>query len=128
MRNFVRELVVTMVIAIVIFLLLRLTVGSYAVVSQAMEPGLQIGQRVLISKVAFQFRDPLRGEIIYYKSPDGDLDQLKRVIGLPGDLVEVSDGSVYVNGVQLDEPYIANPAGYTLLQYQVPRPVLCAGR
>ena len=89
MRNFVRELIGTLVIAIIIFILLRLVVGSYAIISDAMEPGLHVGERLLINKIAFQFDEPARGDIIYYKSPNGDLDQMKRVIGLPGDIIEV---------------------------------------
>lgn len=120
MRNFVRELIGTLVIAIVIFIILRLVVGSYAVISDAMEPGLQVGERLLINKIAFRFEEPDRGDIVYYKSPNGDLDQMKRVIGLPGDIIEVKDKAVYVNGIELNEPYVKDPPGYTLLAYQVP--------
>jgi len=120
MRNFVRELIGTLVIAIIIFILLRLVVGSYSVISDAMEPNLQVGERLLINKITYSFSQPDRGDIIYYKSPNGDLDQMKRIIGLPGDVVEVQDHVVSVNGVKLNEPYVSNAAGYTLLSYTVP--------
>jgi signal peptidase I len=45
---------------------------------------------------------------------------MKRVIGLPGDIVEVADGAVFLNGHQLKEPYTASPAHYTVAEYQVP--------
>ena len=109
MRNFVKELIGTLIIAIVIFILLRLIVGSYAVISDAMEPGMQVGEHILINKIAYHFSEPERGDIVYYKSPNGDLDQLKRIIGLPGDIVEVKDNAVYVNGNKLKEPYIKDP-------------------
>lgn len=120
MRNLVREVIATLVLAIIIFLLLRLVVGSYAVISESMQPGLQIGERLLINKMAFHFGEPTRGELVYYKSPSGDLDQLKRIIGLPGDVIQVKDNAVYVNGVKLSEPYVKDPPGYTLASYQVP--------
>ncbi len=120
MRNFVRELIGTLVIAIVIFILLRLVVGSDAVISDAMEPGLHVGERLLINKIAFRFDEPNRGDIVYYKSPNGDLDQMKRIIGLPGDIIEVKDRAVYIDGNKLNEPYVKDPPGYTLLAYQVP--------
>jgi signal peptidase I len=119
MRNFIRELIITLVVAIVVFLLLRLAVGSYTIVSQAMEPNIDIGQRILINKMAYKFGEPQRGDVIYYKSPDGDLDQMKRIIGIPGDIVEVRDGIVTINGHQITEPYVSNKAAYTVLQYQV---------
>jgi signal peptidase I len=120
MRNFVREVIATLVLAIVIFLLLRLVVGSYTVISESMQPGLQIGERLLINKLAFNFTEPTRGELVYYKSPNGDLDQLKRVIGLPNDVVQVKDNAVYVNGIKLTEPYVKDPPAYGLVAYQVP--------
>jgi signal peptidase I len=120
MRSFVRELIGTLVIAIAIFLLLRLVVGSYTVVSPSMEPGVQAGERLIINKLAYRFSQPARGDIVFYKSSEGDQDQLKRVIGLPGDVVEVKDGVVYLNSLKLTEPYIGNPASYNVDKFQIP--------
>jgi len=120
MRNIVREFIITLVITLLIFLILRLVIGSYSVISQTMEPGMQIGQRLLINKTAYTFSKPQRGDIVYYTSPDGNLNQMKRIIGLPGDVIEIQDGKVSVNGITLSEPYVTNPAAYTLLPYQVP--------
>jgi signal peptidase I len=120
MRSFVRELIGTLVIAIIVFLLLRLVVGSYAVISQSMEPGIQAGQRLLINKLAYKFHEPVRGDIVFYKSPEGDLDQMKRIIGLPGDIIEMHDRAVFLNGHQMTEPYVTNQAGYSIPEYQVP--------
>ena len=120
MRNIVREFIITLVITLLIFLILRLVIGSYSVISQTMEPGLQIGQRLLINKAAYTFSQPQRGDIVYYTSPDGNLNQMKRIIGLPGDVIEIQDGKIAINGITVSEPYVTNPAAYTLLPYQVP--------
>jgi signal peptidase I len=119
-RNFTRELIGTLVIAMAIFLLVRLVVGSYTVTSQSMEPGLQIGQWIVINKLAYKTNHPSRGDIIFYKTPDGDLNQLKRIIGLPGDIVDIHGKAVYLNGRQLKEPYIASQSDYTVEEFQIP--------
>jgi signal peptidase I len=120
MRSFGRELIGAAVVGIVIFMLLRLVVGGYSVASNSMSPSLNPGERVLVNKLAFKYSEPDRGEIVFYKSPDADTDQLQRVIGLPGDIIEVKDGVVYANKVPLREPYVKNPPRYTILPYQVP--------
>ena len=120
MRYFVRESIGILVVAFIIFLLFRLVLGSHYVVSESMEPGIQSGQRLLVNKLAYKFREPLRGDIVYFKSVQSELSQMKRIIGLPGDIVEVRDGTVYLNGQELCEPYIADQSAYTITQYQVP--------
>src|ERR1035441_4821906 len=121
MRNFVKEVIVTLIIGIVIFLLLRLTVGSYTVVNISMQPGLTEGQRILVNKLAYRFGDPQRGDVIVFQSPIADLTLVKRIIGLPGDEVEVKQNdAAYVNGVKLKEPYLKELAGYSYPLIKVP--------
>jgi signal peptidase I len=86
-----------------------------------MEPSLYDGQRLLISKVTFYFRDPQIGEVIVFRPPDKEQpDYIKRVIAGPGDIVEVKEGVVYVNGTALDEPYIKTQPYYSLAPTEVP--------
>jgi signal peptidase I len=120
MRNFVKELIITLVLAIVIFLLLRLVVGSFAVISVSMEPGLHEGERILVNKMAYHFGEPQRGEIVVFQSPEDDMPLIKRVIGLPGDIIEIKDSAVQVNGVRLSEPYLKEPPNYSFNSFQVP--------
>src|ERR1035437_3036742 len=121
MGNFVKEVIVTLIVAIVIFLLLRLTVGSYTVVNISMQPGLTEGQRILVSKLVYRFGDPQRGDVVVFQSPIDDLTLVKRIIGLPGDSVEVKQNdAVYVDGMKLSEPYLKEPAGYSYPLIKVP--------
>ena len=68
------------------------------------------GQRLLVSRVAYWFGDPARGDIITFHPPyptsPSSKPYIKRVIGLPGETVEIKSGKVYINGELLNEPYI----------------------
>jgi signal peptidase I len=65
--------------------------------------------------------DPQRGDVIIFQAPtETNEDFIKRVIGLPGDTLEVKNGAVYVNGVKLDEPYVAQEPTYTMPKTTIP--------
>jgi signal peptidase I len=79
---------------------------TLTVASGGMLPTLQAGQQVAVDPDAYESVIPQRGDIIAFSLPDyPEIIAIKRVIGLPGDSVEQSDGMVYVNGKALDEPY-----------------------
>ncbi|MDD5082171.1 MAG: signal peptidase I [Dehalococcoidales bacterium] len=123
-KNTIREIVFTVVAALVIFFALQATVQSSPIVGSCMEPSLQEeGQRLLINKVIYHFHEPERGDIIVFhppKQPASALPYIKRVIGLPGETVEVKSGNVYINGEILDEPYLKESPTYTLSPLQIP--------
>ncbi|MBD0269520.1 MAG: signal peptidase I [Cyanobacteria bacterium Co-bin8] len=91
--------------------------------SGSMEPTLQINDQLIIEKLSYDFELPQRGDIVVFRPPE-TLNQkdafIKRVIGLPGDLVEVKDGLVYVNDQPLEESYIAAPPEYLWGPVEVP--------
>jgi signal peptidase I len=70
--------------------------------------------------LSYCFDEPERGEIVLYRSQNGDINQIRRIIGLPGDIIEVHDKSVFINGIRLSEPYVKYFPTYTLPAYQVP--------
>ena len=86
--------------------------------SGSMKPTLQVNDRLIIDKVSYRFQMPQRGDIVVFNPTDRLLEQnfhdalIKRVIGLPGEEVEVKGGRVYVNGKPLRENYIADRPNY----------------
>lgn len=90
---------------IVVFLVRWLAFNNYIVDGRSMEPNFSHGERVIVNKLIYPFRDPERGEVIVFLAPEGK-DYIKRVIGLPGERVKVIGDAVYVNGTPIDEPYL----------------------
>jgi signal peptidase I len=105
----VREVLETVLPAILIALLINVFIGQATrVEGQSMEPNLHTDQRLVIEKLSYRFHSPSRFDIVVLRvSSQGDELLIKRVIGLPGETVEFRDGSVYIDGQQLDEPYVS---------------------
>ncbi len=121
MKAFFREILITLLMAVVIFFAVQSTVQTFVVVYSSMQPTFQEGQRLLVNKAAYLFGQPSRGDVIIFKAPGSRTgDFIKRVIGLPGDVVEVKGRAVYVNGSKLSEPYIKDPPAYTLTPQTIP--------
>jgi signal peptidase I len=116
-----REVAITVLIALAVFAVLRLTMQSYTVVMSSMEPNFYQGDCIMVSKVNYRSSGPQRGEVIVFSPPfDSPHPFIKRVIGLPGEIVEIKDGSVFVNGIPLDEEYVSAPPNYTMSATGVP--------
>ncbi|MGE3619465.1 MAG: signal peptidase I [Acidimicrobiia bacterium] len=84
---------------------------AFYIPSESMLPTLEKGDRVLVNKLSYDLHDIHRGDVVVFERPpnqpkDDIKDLIKRVIGIPGDVVESRDGIVYVNDRQLDEPYL----------------------
>jgi signal peptidase I len=121
MKGFVREVLITLGLALVIFFIFQTTIQSSIVDGNSMLPGLENGQRLIVVKAAYRFGDPQRGDIIIIHPPVAPERQwVKRVIGLPGDTILVKNAKVFVNGVPLNEPYINAPPEYIYGPVTVP--------
>jgi len=112
-RGCLLEIAETIVLTILIFFVVQHFVAQpYQILQVSMENTLQPGQYVLVDKISPAFSDYKRGDVIVFEPPQGysedgqDIPFIKRVIGVAGDLVEIKDDSVYVNGVKLNEPYV----------------------
>ena len=118
MKNLIKEIAITVGLALVIYLVFHFFIHNAIVHMSSMEPTLHEGQRVFAMK---KFLDPGRGDIIIIHPPIAPNQEfVKRLIGLPGDTVEVKGGVVYVNGVGLVEPYIVSKPTYTYGPFKVP--------
>jgi signal peptidase I len=113
MKHLLRDILAPILLAVAIFFLLHTFVPSYVIASPSMEPSLLVNQRILVSKISYNFHEPERGDIITFY-PQGDreaIPYIKRIIGLPGETVEIKQGVVYIHKgdgtvLTLDEPYI----------------------
>jgi signal peptidase I len=116
-----RETVETILWALVLALILRtFVVQAFWIPSGSMVPTLLPGDRVLVAKFWYWFQEPKRGQIMVFKYPvDPQRDFVKRIVGLPGDVIEVRDGVVIVNGTSLSEPYVRNRDMFTLTESTV---------
>ena len=133
--SFLRELPLLLLVALVLAFLLRtFVVQVFYIPSSSMEPTLSVNDRMVVEKITYLFRDPVRGEVVVFEGEElGEVDPdttagervvrvvgqflgvvpasardfVKRVIGLPGDEIRIEEGVVFVNDVALDEPYVA---------------------
>jgi len=116
-RRWMAETVESLLFAwVVVFLILKpFFIQAFYIPSESMVPTLQVRDRLLVAKFPYWFRGPARGEIIVFKAPPNadmqgiERDYIKRVIGLPGERLEVREGKVWIGGKALNEPYIQEP-------------------
>lgn len=99
-KYFVIDLVETVLIALIFALLIRKYIIQTSLVpTGSMIPTLNIRDRLFVNKFIYRFTDPKRGDIVVFESPHQDgREYVKRCIGLPGDIIEIQQGRVYVNG------------------------------
>lgn len=109
----VREIIETLLLTFFIFWLVSSVIGRYRIDGSSMNPTLADSQYLLINNVTYYLDEPERGDIVVFLHPRSDLNLIKRVIGVPGDHIEVRDGRVIVNDVLIEEPYIAAAPNYS---------------
>jgi signal peptidase I len=121
-KTFLRELAESVLPALVIVLVVNVFLAQATrVEGQSMEPNLHNNERLIIEKITYRLRDPRPGDIIVLRRPDRSTEPLiKRVVGVPGQRVEVRDGLVFVGGEPYDEPYLDQETWGTLAPQLVP--------
>lgn len=102
-------------VALVYLVIKPFIIQAFFIPSGSMEPGLRLGDRIIVNKFTYRFHQPDYGDVIVFRCPpnastDGQVrDYIKRLIGKPGDVIYIDNGNVYRNGELLSEPYIAEP-------------------
>lgn len=115
--SMLRELLETIILALVIFLVVRQGVQNYRIESHSMEPNFYENQFVLVNKLAYKIGEPDRGDVVVFRNPNNENeDYIKRVIGLPGDTVTFRDGETYVNGEMVDDSFTNEPTNPSSFQ------------
>lgn len=101
-----RELIETILLTLVIFFIIRFAVENYKIEGYSMLPNFQDGQFLLVNKISYMIGHPQRGDVIVFHFPlNTTKNYIKRVIGLPGEKIQVKQGQVFVNDVLIDEHY-----------------------
>ncbi|MBE7552218.1 MAG: signal peptidase I [Anaerolineales bacterium] len=119
----VREVGETIILTLVIFFLIQTVIRNFRVVGTSMVNNLHDGQYLIIDKLSYSWLvtdilgmgGPQRGDVIVFEPPNrpGE-DYVKRIIGLPGEKVEIRAGQVFINGERLDEPFQPMPGSYNM--------------
>ncbi len=106
-KSVLREYAEALIVAVLLALVIRtFVVQAFKIPSGSMIPTLDIGDHILVNKFIYDFTTPKRGDVIVFKYPqDESRDFIKRVIGLPGDTLEIQGRRVLINGKPLDESY-----------------------
>lgn len=106
------DILQTLILALVLYFLIDFVIARVRVENISMKPTLEPGEFLVVNKLAYRFSDFHRGDVVVFHHSEQE-DYIKRIIGLPGDQVNVVDGVVNINGFALEEPYISAPPQYT---------------
>ncbi len=124
MKALLRDVLTTLLLAAIVYFGLRFTVQDFVVRQSSMEPNFHEGQRVLVNKIVYRFHAPQRGDVIILHPPTSSdpnaIPFIKRVIGLPGESIDIRNGIVRINGVALNETYTKEPPDSTYHLDKVP--------
>ncbi len=114
----IKKLVIEMKeLAIIVLMLLLFStfiVSQNKIPSPSMVSTLYVGDRLLVSQVPFYYRLPQRGEVVVFNGPDGK-PWIKRVVGMPGEVIDIKEGNTYINGDYFDESDYLSESGFSTL-------------
>lgn len=112
-KRFVFDLLETLLLSLLLFFAINTISARIRVDGSSMEPTLHSGEFMIVNKLAYKLGSPQVGDVVVFHFPGNpEQEYIKRIIGLPGDRVDIREGMVSVNGQALNEPYIAAPPAY----------------
>ncbi len=111
----VQEAIQIVAPALVLALIIHMFLAQATVVfGQSMEPNLHANQRLIVDKISFRFHSPERNDIVVVDRPNMEEMLVKRIVALPGETVDIRRGTVYVNGIPVDESYPHDHSEYDM--------------
>lgn len=117
-KSVIRLVAEPLIVAIAIAFAVRASVRLYSIPSVSMSPALQVGDQIIVTP--YRFSEPARGDVIVFRSPANERELIvKRIVGVPGDLVDSRLGQVRIGAHTLPEPYLAAPAATGAIQAQI---------
>ena len=121
----IREIVETVILTLIIFFLIQSVIRNFRVDGHSMDPNLHHGQYLVVDKISyklpFAWRPPQRGDVVVFEPPTRPEDDfVKRIIGLPGETVEIRQGEVYINNKRLVESYLPRQDRFSMSARAVP--------
>ena len=112
-KSALREIVDTALLMLLIFIVVRVAVHTFRIEGISMEPNLHDGQYLIVNKLVYYLHPPQRGDIVVFHYPRNPRrDFIKRVIGLPGEKVEIRGEHIFINDKELGEPYAVHKGNY----------------
>lgn len=110
--NLLREIIETILLIVIVYTLFNLASVRFYIEGPSMQPNFWEGQYLVVSRVNYMFGNPERGDVVVF-DPPGDAGPepllIKRLVGLPGETIELRSGTLYIDGVPYTEPYIKEP-------------------
>jgi signal peptidase I len=121
-RQLVWDIFTTIIPAVLMALVVNVFVAEAAEIEAgpSMQPNFYVGYRVMTEKISYYFHEPQRGDVVLVERPANEGNLIKRVIGLPGETIEVKDGQTLINGQPIDEPWVKNWGGPGYPATQIP--------
>lgn len=121
-RKVAKEIFTTFIPALLIAFVINVYIAEAALVEDgpSMQPNLFRGDRVMMEKISYRLHGPTRGDIVVVDRPGDEIDLIKRVVGLPGERLEVVDGHTFINGMRIEEPWVVNFGGPDYPEIQIP--------
>lgn len=123
MKEVLSWVVIIPIAALIAVFITRVLIIKTEIISGSMIPEMQVGDKVVGNRLAYLFKNPQRGDIVFFEYPDDESRIfVKRIIGVPGDTIVIEDGFVYLNGSEtpIEEPYVFHPDEDSFGPFEVP--------